>query len=257
MTQGAGDELLDAMAEEDKEDKDNDSVGGNDIEPHEDEGSEDEDETKETTEGADDPDDQINEMERMEDAERQQLLDDMSVVRTVVSKLRNLSFAIINSTTLALPAWWRICQEQGLKRRLIPHDVVTRWNSTFHMLQFALKYHLAIDAIMADRMLKLRKYKFEQEDWSIMEDLAAVLEQYKNATLYFSSDSVSICAVIPAMDRIDSCLNAHSNHPLHTSILAAMTLAQRKLNRYYSLTDMSAVYRIAMGESLLRLLPTH
>jgi hypothetical protein len=220
------------MAELDDDDDDDDEAGT-------------EGETDETN---NDPEDGINELDELDEEERNRILEDTKIVRACVSKLRNLSFAIINSTTLALPAWLNICAKHGLKRRLMPRDVVTRWNSTFDMLQFALKYRKAIDAITAERTLKLRKHELEPEDWLIVEDLTAVLGQYKNATLYFSSDAASISAVIPAMDRIDSHLNAHAgNRSLHPSIIAAMKLAKLKLNRYYSLTDMSSIYRIAMS----------
>jgi len=56
--------------------------------------------------------------------------------------------------------------------------------------------------------------------------------------------------VIPAMDHIDTTftngiLNAHVLDP---AIRAALKLAKRTLNRYYSLTDASETYRVAMGE---------
>lgn len=74
-------------------------------------------------------------------------------------------------------------------------------------------------------------------------------QQYKTATLYFSRDSATIAAVIPAMDTLTNTLNPDTKESYHPSILAAMTLARKKMDRYYSLTDDSAAYRIAMGMS--------
>lgn len=91
-------------------------------------------------------------------------------------QVRQLSFAIIHSTTIALPAWRRICDEVGLKQRLIPRDVVTRWNSTYDMLLMSLLYRAAVDKITADKTLKLRKYELDNDDWLIVEDLVNVLE---------------------------------------------------------------------------------
>jgi hypothetical protein len=48
------------------------------------------------------------------------------------------------------------------------------------------------------------------------------------------------------MDKLDKRLNSQSKQAYHPSIHVAMTLAQKKMNRYYSLTDLSDVYRIAM-----------
>ena len=60
--------------------------------------------------------------------------------------------------------------------RLIPRDVKTRWNSTYNMLVMAIKYHLAIDNITANKALKLRKYELDNDDWKIISDLIQVLK---------------------------------------------------------------------------------
>jgi hypothetical protein len=75
-----------------------------------------------------------------------------------------------------LPAWWRICNEKSLKPNLIPRDVATRWNSTYDMLRFAIKYQVAIDSITADKALKLRKFELDNTEWKIVQDLVSVLE---------------------------------------------------------------------------------
>jgi hypothetical protein len=49
------------------------------------------------------------------------------------------------------------------------------------------------------------------------------------------------------MDRLHSTLNPQTKKVYHPSIVVAMKLAQKKLNQYYSKTDLSSVYRIAMG----------
>jgi hypothetical protein len=50
------------------------------------------------------------------------------------------------------------------------------------------------------------------------------------------------------MDKLDNHLNPNSKQPYHPAILAAMKLARNKLNRYYSMTDLSSAYRIAMSK---------
>jgi hypothetical protein len=54
-------------------------------------------------------------------------------------QLHKLAFKIIYSTTIVLPAWHKILEELKLKCRIMPRDVSTCWNSTFHMLDFTLK----------------------------------------------------------------------------------------------------------------------
>src|SRR6266849_9443982 len=72
-------------------------------------------------------------------------------------------------------------------------------------------------------------------------------QQYKKATLFFSHDNASVASIIPAMDKLNNGLNPHSKESYHLTIKAAMRLARSKINKYYSITDRLAAYRIAMG----------
>ena len=76
----------------------------------------------------------------------------------------------------------------------------------------------------------------------------------KDATLFFSRDTPNLAMVIPAMDHIDEVLSLQSlDRQYDISICASLGLAKKTLNRYYSMTDMSEVYRIAMGMYLIDL----
>jgi len=55
----------------------------------------------------------------------------------------------------------------------MPRDVITRWNSTYDMLVFALEYRQAIDDISGDR--EMRKYELEEEDWALVQQLCDIL----------------------------------------------------------------------------------
>ena len=70
--------------------------------------------------------------------------------------------------------------------------------------------------------------------------------------LEFSSDTPCIANIIPAMDRMHVELTAVSNNDAYSpAIQAAIKLGTRLLDKYYSLTDNSEVYRIAMGLSYI------
>ncbi|KAJ6489930.1 hypothetical protein C8R45DRAFT_763643, partial [Mycena sanguinolenta] len=169
--------------------------------------------------------------------------------------IRCLAFTIVNSTTIALPAWLKTCDKNGMSCRLIPRDVRTRWNSLYDMLVVALQYRKVINDFTGDRSLGYRAYDLLDVQWGLVGDMVHV---FKDATLYFSSESHStITQVIPSMDRIDNLITATIVNPprtsvgpsrraLHPSILSALQLAKATLNKYYSHTDSSNIYRIAM-----------
>jgi len=50
------------------------------------------------------------------------------------------------------------------------------------------------------------------------------------------------------MDRIDALLKSSSPQPLSPSVKQALKFARAVINKYYSKTDLSNVYRIAMGK---------
>lgn len=102
------------------------------------------DDGEEDLDGKDDEDEhlwgnileELDEIEEMEEDDRETLLSETKTVRTTLLKvcsftlclccpdqhlqIRKLSFAIVHSTTIALPEWRRICDHHDLRIRLIP-----------------------------------------------------------------------------------------------------------------------------------------
>lgn len=44
------------------------------------------------------------------------------------------------------------------------------------MMSFALKYREPIDAITADKALKMRRYELDDDEWKVIKDLVDILE---------------------------------------------------------------------------------
>jgi len=59
---------------------------------------------------------------------------------------------------------------------MMPWDVTTRWNSSYDMLNFALDYRAAIDAIIDEKEMKMRQYELSDGDWGIVKQLRDVLK---------------------------------------------------------------------------------
>lgn len=130
------------------------------------------------------------------------------------------------------------------------------------MLRFALDYHDPIDAITANKSLKICKYELDNTQWEIVEDLVSVLEvtlflsfrhqwlkqDFSNTRRQLYSFQATQVNVIPAMDKLDATFNPCTKNAYHRAIVAAMSLARKKLNRYYELTDLSDPYRISMSK---------
>jgi hypothetical protein len=164
--------------DEDEEEDDNDNEGSGEEEDSEAE------------------DDEVDEaFDGLTEEEHEQLLDNTATVRTTLDKVRfvlvswitllltvsimkicKLSFAIVHSTTITLPAWHVACVTHGRRVRLIPRDVKTRWNSTYDMLTVAFDYCLVIDNVTGNKTLKLRQYELNDGDWEVVKDLLRVLK---------------------------------------------------------------------------------
>ena len=72
---------------------------------------------------------------------------------------------------------------------------------------------------------------------------------FKDATLFFSRSTPNLATVILAMDHIDEHLTMASlNRQYSAPVRVALAMGKSVLNKYYSLTDASDLYRVAMGE---------
>ncbi|KAK6977237.1 ribonuclease H-like domain-containing protein [Favolaschia claudopus] len=202
----------------------------------------------------DDTDDIFDEVAQMLDNDRTFFLESTKEIRSALSKIRNIAKKTINSTTKLLPRWQQTVKDHRMKPKMLPRDVRTRWNSTFDMINTALDYKKAIRDFTFDDSNGLSNYNLSSLEWTILEDLRDVLQSFKDATLFFSRNSATLATVIPAMDKIDSMLatavvkkSAGESKSFSTPIKLALLSAKKTLNRYYSKSDYSRIYRIALN----------
>ncbi|EKM76036.1 hypothetical protein AGABI1DRAFT_14520, partial [Agaricus bisporus var. burnettii JB137-S8] len=116
------------------------------------------------------------------------------------------------------------------------------------MLEAAIAYRSVYDALTAHKDNGLRMYELSDEEWELAEQLSEVLQIFKEATEFFSRKNESLLSsVIPVMDDIDETLQTSIDDKKYsTALLHALTLGRRTLNKYYSHTDASELYRIAL-----------
>jgi hypothetical protein len=87
---------------------------------------------------------------------------------------------------------------------------------------------------------------------SVMIKRVTFLQIFRDATAFFSRGTPNLATIIPAMDHIDSILASQSvSRTYDAPIRVALAMGKKTLNHYYTLTDASEVYRIAMGKPLL------
>jgi hypothetical protein len=148
------------------------------------------------------------------------------------------------------------------------------------MLRFVLDHRKAINKFTANKDNDLRQLELSMEEWKVIRQLCDILEVcvhmqcviprsaylidlmihnttlfhshfaqiLKDATLFFSRSTPNLANVIPVMDIINDRLTTNANDAtISPAIRAALGLAKKTLNHYYSKTDNSEAYRIAMG----------
>jgi len=55
-------------------------------------------------------------------------------------------------------------------------NVATQWNSTFNLLEYALRHQKELDTVTQQRDLGLLKFKLGDHEWELIEQLHNVLK---------------------------------------------------------------------------------
>ncbi|KAG1843066.1 hypothetical protein C8R48DRAFT_562723, partial [Suillus tomentosus] len=105
--------------------------------------------------GRDNDDGWVDEVEELDPDERLMLEKSILPVKLALVKLRRLAYKVIHLTTIVLPAWHKILEDLQAPITLMPHDVSTRWNSTFDMLDYVIEHQEAVDIVTQRRDLGL------------------------------------------------------------------------------------------------------
>ncbi|KNE97968.1 hypothetical protein PSTG_08645 [Puccinia striiformis f. sp. tritici PST-78] len=143
------------------------------------------------------------------------------------------------------------CVAKGCKTpHNISRDVRTRWNSTNTQLQSVIRCEDAISTWQRHKRHGVeRKYHLDDSDFDLARDLVQVLQLFYEITLQVSiASSARVSNIVVFIDQITDHLStvvkATTKYPpaLRNACRAGLKLT----NKYYSLTDESPVYRIAI-----------
>jgi hypothetical protein len=78
-----------------------------------------------------------------------------------------------------LPEWNSTLETLHLRPRMMPQDVLTQWNSTYNMLEFAVQYQTAIDSITGDQDMKMHELELDSGEWKLAKQLHNTLKVHK------------------------------------------------------------------------------
>ncbi|KAH9456555.1 hypothetical protein Pst134EB_012755 [Puccinia striiformis f. sp. tritici] len=143
-----------------------------------------------------------------------------------------------------------ICLEKGCATpHTVKRDVRTRWNLTGAQLKSILRCEAAI--LVSQRNKKHgveRKYYVDESNFELARDLVDVLNLFFEITLQISvAGSAWLANIVLFIDQITKHLStATINEKYPPALRNACRLGLKKTNKYYSLTDCSPLYRIAI-----------
>ncbi|RDX39814.1 hypothetical protein OH76DRAFT_1367189, partial [Lentinus brumalis] len=159
----------------------------------------------------------------------------------------------------------KLAQNAELNSEVLVRAVKTRWNTVTHVLERAKEMRAVLTEVCdmaqfnkgANRKkgagLHLRRFILDDLEWDILDQLLRLLSPFLYATTRMSKNTRALVhEVIPNMDVLTAHLDDFdSDITLHPSVRAAAQRGRIILNKYYSRTDESIVYRIAMRKSAI------
>lgn len=170
-----------------------------------------------------------------------------------VTKITQLTKRIFHSPVLRedLNA---LCIKHKVPSKQVVRSVPTRWNSVAEMVKRALELRKALDKLVdmdrhnAVAKTRLRRFKLQPDEWELLVQLRPLLVSFLKATERMSQSKVPLLhEVIPLIDTITRTLEkAITDHDLYPAVRASAAKGLAILNKYYSKTDDSIMYRCAM-----------
>ena len=122
--------------------------------------------------------------------------------------------------------------EADVTKQLI-QDVVTRWNSSFDMLNRFFELKEAVRTVLSDDKWRDKVDPIFNQEWELVEKVVTVLKFFKDATLMLSSSEACISQVIPIVKLITDSMAVTSNRA-DTGVKAFKKKLKASLDRRFN-----------------------
>jgi hypothetical protein len=138
---------------------------------------------------------------------------------------------------------------------ILIRDVITRWNTLTEVIGRALQLREPLSHLVTleqhnkgSRGVRLNRFKLSKQKWELLGQLHPLLDRFLVATKKISKSKTPLLhEVIPVFDVLTRALDDYVDDATKFPIVrAAARRGRSMMNKYYSLTDDSIVYRIAM-----------
>lgn len=167
-------------------------------------------------------------------------LDQLSPVR----KIHTLAKKLKNSEHLRKD-FEKFCATVNLKMNMPQLDVITRWNSTYEMLQWSLKTKGALN-ILCDNTEYMKTLKPTDTEWSIIERVCKYLKSFKTISTTLEGEAyctlpMVIIGINMLLDKLEKWAKELDNIPSRDEtdekLIHSIQAARDKILKHYTRTN--------------------
>lgn len=175
-------------------------------------------------------------------------LHDAILTQPSVSELITLSRKIVghfrhsSSATSSLHA---IQEQLGLPKHQLHQDVVTRWNSTYHMLDRLIEQKRAVSVYVAECDEKYNKaLSMTTSQWALATRIVAILQPFDQLTKEISCNNSCFSMILPAVQAILLYLQKDvSDEGIKKTISELIASLLRRFSGFYE----NSIYAVSAG----------
>ncbi|KAL1945891.1 hypothetical protein VTO73DRAFT_1893 [Trametes versicolor] len=179
---------------------------------------------------------------------------DIKEGRLAVEKVTKLSKKVWNSPPVRAALATLTHDAPDIHSEVLVRSVATRWNTVAAVIERALELQEVLGDLcdMAQfnkpRGVRLRRFILTDDDWMLLDQLHRLLDPFVYLTNEISHSSRGLVhEVIPFMDLLTEHVDEFiADETLHPAVRGAAKRGRAILDKYYTLTDTTIVYRIAM-----------